>query len=350
MRYLNKILAMTMALFFITTNLISCGQNILNSSLLTNNERAPIKVGVFLYRMDDYITEVCNNLQEIQKENQGKVEFVFFDSKLDQNLQNENINKLLNEGVDLLLVNLVDIGSAETVINMIKGRNVPVILFNREPLTTDAIKSYRNSIYIGTDAKEAGIMQGEILINLWNKNKEAIDRNKNNIIEYVVLKGEKNNIEAIERTKYSILTINNAGIETNEIASCNCNWDENLAEYTMEEAILSKGNKIEIVIANDDAMAIGAIKALQQYGFNKEGSVRTIPVVGINAVPRAEELIKNGFMAGTVLQDANAMAKALYVCGMNLVARKSAIDGTEYKFDDTGVSIRIPYREYTAIK
>ena len=57
-------------------------------------------------------------------------------------------------------------------------------------------------------------------------------------------------------------------------------------------------------------------------------------------------MIRKGFMTSTVIQDAPNIAKSLYTVGMNLVYNRNPLDGTEYKFDDTGVSIRIPYKEY----
>ena len=71
-----------------------------------------------------------------------------------------------------------------------------------------------------------------------------------------------------------------------------------------------------------------------------------IAVVGVDAIQEARDLINKGFMTGTVVQDAAAMAEALYITGMNLAVGKIATYGTDYKFDSTGVSIRIPYSEY----
>ena len=201
-------------------------------------------------------------------------------------------------------------------------------------------------MYIGTDAKEAGILQGKILVDAWNTNKESIDKNRDNIMQYIMLEGERNNIEAIERTKYSVLTIQQAGIKTEELALKFANWNTELARNATEALFLKYGEKIEAIIANNDSMAIGAIQALQKYGYNNGDKTKTIAVVGVDAIPEAQDLIKKGFMAGTVVQDPPAMAKAIYTVGMNLVYNKDPLDGTEYKFDETGVAIRIPYKEY----
>ena len=159
--------------------------------------------------------------------------------------------------------------------------------------------------------------------------------------------GESDNLEAIERTKHSVSTINSAGIKTQELALKVCNWNEEEGKNATRALLLQFGNKVEVIISNNDSMAIGAISALQEQGYNKGDKTKTIPVVGIDAIPEAQELIKQGIMTGSVLQDPSAMAKALYTVGMNLVYNKNPLDGTEYKFDYTGVAIRLPYEEYT---
>jgi len=342
----KKILTINMIAFLIIAILLECSPTQVNTSSRAV-EQKPVKVAVFLLDFaDDYISLVRKNLEDIQKENQGKVEFTFYDGKSDQAIQNESIDKVLKEGVDLILLNIMDTEAAPAVINKIKEYNVPVILFNREPVKIDAIKSYGKALYIGTDAKQAGILQGKMLVDSWNTNKEAIDKNKDNIMQYIMLEGERGNIEAIARTKYSVLTIQEAGIKTEELALKFADWNTELARNATESLLLKYGDKIEVIIANNDSMAVGAIEALQENGYNMGDKTKTIAVVGVDALPEVRELIKKGIMLGSVVQDPRALAEALYTVGMNLVAGKSAIDGTKYKFDDTGVAIRIPHTEY----
>lgn len=340
MKVLKNIVIKIIIPIFLITTLLSYNVNAVV-------EGRPVKVGVFLYKLDDpFISLVKESLENIQKENSGKVEFTFFDANNDQTVQNRQIDDLLRKGTDLLLVNLVDTKFTRDVVNKTKESNVPVVFFNREPVSIEAIRSYSKACFVGTDAKQAGILQGQMLIDIWNKNKNIIDRNKDNIMQYVMLQGEKNNLEALDRTKYSILTINNAGILTEEIALQDCDWNKDIAKDVMTALLLRYGDKIEVIISNNDAMAEGAIEALQVQGFNNGNPLKTLPVVGVDAIPSAQELIKKGYMAGSVVQDPQAMAEALYLTGMNLVNGKSAIDGTKYKFDETGVSIRLPYTKY----
>ncbi|HEY5525287.1 MAG TPA: galactose ABC transporter substrate-binding protein, partial [Clostridium sp.] len=264
MKRLRKILTIIIVIFMIIVTLTDCSKKAV--STIATPEK-PVKVAVFLLDFtDDLISLIRQNLEDIQKENQGKVEYTFYDGKSDQAIQTESIDKVLKEGIDLILLNIVNRGDAQTVINKIKQTNTPVILFNREPVTPVPIQSYNKAIYIGTDAKQAGILQGKMLVDAWNTSREYIDQNKDKTMQYVMLEGESDNTEAIERTKYSVSTIEDAGIKTQQISLKVCDWLEDCAYNATKSLFLKYGNQIEVIIANDDTMAIGAIKALQEYG------------------------------------------------------------------------------------
>ena len=201
-------------------------------------------------------------------------------------------------------------------------------------------------MYIGTDAAKAGELQGEMLIEAWNASKEFIDKNSDNIMQYFMLEGQSDNTEAILRTKYSVLTIDKAEIKTQQVALKISNWLEDLA-YNDTKSVLEKyKDEIEVIIANDDTMAIGAVKALQEYGYNKGDKYKTIPVVGVDVTQEAKELIEKGYMLGSVYQNSRGYAEALYTCGINMINGKSPIEGTKYTLDNTLVSIRLPNKDY----
>lgn len=334
-------------LVFILISVILTGSNKLSASSNNTTYRKPINAAVFLLDFnDDFVAEIAAKLANIQITNPDKIKFTYYDGKSNQNIQNQDINKALNEDVDLILLNIVDRTASQTVINKIKEYNVPVILFNREPLTPVPIQSYSRALYIGTDGREAGNLQAEMIVNTWNTSKEFIDKNNNNVLQYVMLEGELSSSEAVLRTKYSVYGIESSGITTQQIALRVCDWLEQPA-YEFIKALFQKyGDQIELIISNDDTMAIGAIKALQEYGYNTGNKSRLIPVVGVDVTPEAKELIDKELMLGSVFQDAGAYAEALYTCGINMVAGKSPIAGTNYKFDATLVAIRLPTTKY----
>lgn len=308
----------------------------------------PVIIDVVFYNFEDrFITLIRQNLEDIQKQNEGKVEFKFFDGKGNQAIQNEVIDNIIkNDRFDILLINLVDAQATEEVINNAKIRDIPIVFFNREPVTLQPIKAYKKSYYVGTNSKEAGALQGQIIINLWKNDKQSIDKNNDGILQYIILQGQRSSIEAQERTQYSISTINNAGIKTKQLALSVGDWRRDLAKEAVNDLFLQYSNRIEAIIANNDEMAIGAIEALQNYGYNNGDKTKTIPVVGVDATSDAQELIKKGYMAGSVIQDPAEMAKVIYTVGLNLHQGNEPLYGTQYKSDETGVALRLPYKQY----
>jgi methyl-galactoside transport system substrate-binding protein len=337
-----------MVSIMISMMLINYKKNLFVASSMPNS-RLPVKAAVVVQSFDPYSSLIRKNLEQIQKENSDKIEFEFFDSNHNQNTQNQIIDSLLQKNIDLLLLNLVSVDESmvDTIINKIKQKNIPVIFFFRSQLATmNSFNSYPKAFIIGSNSQEAGTLQGKLLVNLWNSNKAAMDKNHDNILQYIMLKGPRTLSEASQRTKYSILTINDAGIKTQELASQVGNWNKELAKTAIDSLFLNYGDKIEAIISNNDAMAIGAIEALQKYGYNKGDKLKTIPVVGVDGISEARDLIKKGFMAGTVVQDARSQSEALYSIGMNLVNNKNPLEGTNYKLYNNQKVVYIPFKGY----
>ncbi len=320
--------------------------------VINNNSVKPINVGVFIYELDDpYFSMIRQSLEDIKKENGNKIEFTYFDAKGNQLTQNESIDSALKDKFDVLIVNLVDqnLNKIQGILNEIIDKNIPLIIYadpNKELL--NYVKSYKKVIFVASDIKQAGELQGKILIDLWNANKEFIDKNKDNKLQYIMFHGDSDSPEAISRTKDVIEALNKAGIQTEELALQFCDWKELCAENAIQLLYFKFGNKIEAIISNNDAMAIGAIKGLQKYGYNKGDKSRYIPVVGVDGITEAKDLIKKGLMTGTVVQDSRNRAEIFYYAALNMAVGNSPLLNTNYKFDETGIIVRSPYYEYTS--
>ncbi|GEP65894.1 galactose ABC transporter substrate-binding protein [Clostridium beijerinckii] len=344
----KRILAILEIIFIVTAMEVSvCDARVIAGTSGLRQRAVMIDVVIYNFK-DKYVSLVKENLEEIQKQNEGKVVFRFYDGKGNQSTQDEVLSNLVSDSADILMVNLVDTKVTQDVIDRFKSKNIPIIFFNREPLVADVLKSYGKAYYVGTNANEAGEMQGKIIVDIWNKDRKFIDKNNNGVLQYVMLEGEHGSIEARERTEFSIGTINKAGIKTEQLALKAADWQRDLAKTNISSLLLQYGKNIEAIIANNDEMAIGAIEALQSNGYNLGDKNKTIVVVGIDATAEAQELIKKGFMAGSVMQDPYEMAEVSYAIGMNVFEGRDALYGTKYKFDDTKVAIRLPYHEYVA--
>lgn len=286
-----------------------------------------VKIGLTAYKYDDnFIALFRQVVNEEASKVKDKVDLQMNDSQNSQTTQNEQIDVMLSKGINSLAINLVDPASAPTVLEKIKAENVPVVFYNKRP-DQKVIDSYDKAYYVGIDPNEQGIAQGELIAKFWKANPN-LDLNKDGIIQYVMLKGEPGHPDAEARTIYSIKTLNKLGIRTQQLHLDTALWDTAMAKDKMD-AWLSGPNsdKIEVVICNNDGMALGAIESLK--AFNKK-----LPVFGVDALPEALEKIKNGEMAGTVLNDAKAQGKATFEIAVNLANGKPATEGTNLKLNN----------------
>lgn len=301
--------------------------------LFATNALAETSIGVTVYKYDDNFMSVVRQALEANAAKDPSVKMLMNDSQNNQSMQNDQIDVMLARGVQALAINLVDPAAAPAVIKKAKLDEVPVVFYNKEP-SAKAMASYDKAYYVGTDSKESGIIQGKMIAKQWKAN-PAWDLNKDGVIQYVLLKGEPGHPDAEARTTYVIKTLNDEGYKTQQLQLDTAMWDAAMAKDKMDAWLAGpNGKNIEVVIANNDGMAMGAIEALKAAGT-------MLPVFGVDALTEAVALVKSGEMAGTVLNDADSQAEATFELARNLAQGKPATQGTKWKLD--GKVIRVPY-------
>ncbi|MGX4599263.1 galactose/glucose ABC transporter substrate-binding protein MglB [Faecalimicrobium sp. JNUCC 81] len=294
------------------------------------------KIGATIYKYDDNFMSAVR--RELESNAKDKAELIINDSQNDQAKQLEQIDTMIAKGVKVLAINLVDPKAATTVIEKAKSAELPVIFFNKEP-DKAAMESYDKAYYVGTDSKESGVIQGEVMAKQWDANKEKWDKNGDGKIQYVMIKGEPGHPDAEARTEYSIKTLNEKGIETEELAVDTAMWDAAKATEKMDAWLAKFGDKIEFVICNNDGMASGAVASLEKEGYFSGD--KFMPVVGVDAIPEIITLIESDKVIGTVLNDAVNQGKAVIDLSVNAASGKDVVEGTEWKLNDK--VLRVPY-------
>ena len=179
-----------------------------------------------------------------------------------QKIQNDQVEELIDAGCDVLCVNLVDRADPSEIIDLARENEVPIIFFNREPVAEDMLQ-WEKLYYVGADAKQSGVMQGELAADAVKENPQ-IDRNKDGKIQYVVLEGEPGHQDAIIRTENAVETLREQGVELEKLSYGIANWNRAQAENRMLQMIGQHQNQIELVLANNDAMALGALDAYKK--------------------------------------------------------------------------------------
>lgn len=331
-------------------------------------------VGVFYYTYSDtYISSVRTALDESLKA--AGIDFQDYDANSNQTTQNEQIDTAISTGANLLIVNIVTSGSvdaSQAIVDKAQAAGIPVIFFNRAVESDEeegkVLGSYDKCAFVGTDAPEAGHMQGDMIGKYLVENFDAVDLNGDGSISYAMFMGQLGNVEAIYRTQYAVEDANKvlteagkAELQYFDSSNKDCyqvdqdgNWsataannymNTNLSQYNKEN-----NNMIELIICNNDGMAEGAISALNDKGYNLgDGTSTTIPVFGVDATDAAKQLIADGKMTVTIKQDAEGMAEAIAFLTQNVAEGKAVMDGTDSYNISENVSnkIYIPYAAYT---
>lgn len=361
MKKMKKLLALLLAAVM-AVGFAACSSKS-NDSGTSKNQG---EISVFYYTFSDaYISTVRSSMDKILKD--GGYTYNDYDANGNQTTQTEQVQTALAKGSSMLIVNVVDTGSndaAQNIINLAKAQNVPVIFFNRS-VDQSVIESYDKCVFVGTDYEQAGHMQGQMIGEYLVNNYDKLDLNGDGKISYVMFKGQEGNMEAIARTKYGVEDANKvlekAGkpdLEFYDAANKNKYlvdqdglWSSAAATNYMSTALAqyteSNKNMIELVIANNDEMALGAISALQTAGYNKKGG-KVIPVFGVDATDAAKSAIKSGSMIGTIKQDAQGMATTITTIMKNYLDGKNALDGVDTKNAVGTWRVNIPYSAYTA--
>ena len=306
-----------------------------------------LKVSVFWYdEADNYLASVRAELNaELEKAG------IAYDNQFagkDQAKQLEQIKTAIAGGTNLLVVNVVTSGNpdvAQTILDA--AGDIPVVFFNRaignEGSDVAFLSANGSACFIGTDAPEAGHMQGKMVGDYVLANFDTVDLNGDGKITYAMFKGEEGNAEAIARTQFGVedadLVLTAAGKPALEYFDAQATqkwqtdpegaWSAKAAKDYMDTNLVTynkdNNNMIELVICNNDGMAEGVIASLQEKGYNVAGA-HVVPVFGVDATDNAKALIAEGAMTGTVKQDANGMAVAICETIKAIAAGKTPVD------------------------
>ena len=334
-------------------------------------QRDTYRVAVFAYKFDDsYIATVRTALEKYFKDYRDRMQVTFYNGENNQQTQSTQIDTAITQGADLLIINAVDFQSAgEALAAKAHAKGLPVIFFNRE-VSDAAVNTADNICFVGTDPNAPGYMQGELVAEMLADNEtfRKYDLNGDGKIQYAMFRAEVGNAEADGRTKYAVSEANRLLADNDDLTVANkkgdvlvrvgadqlANWDSANANNMMGSLFRVQNGipNVELVLCNNDDMALGAISALEAKGYNTKGSRDSdkpyVPVFGVDALSTAMDAIKNGKMQGTVKQDGDAMAEAIVKIAVNIMENKSFLDGTPYEFDKTVRKLRIPYTPVTS--
>jgi methyl-galactoside transport system substrate-binding protein len=298
------------------------------------------KIAFLAYNTQD--TFIASVISQVEDRAKGAAALTVLDAANNQNTQNAQLEAQLDAGADAVIVNAVDRTSAIYLIGLAMKYEKPIVFINREPLFED-LCLYDGAYYVGTDPKELGTICGQIVADYFLSHPEA-DKNGDDVIQYVLLKGQLGHQDAELRTLYSINALQDAGLSLEKLAEEDARWERTQGQEAMAGFLNEYGDEIECVISNNDDMALGAIDALKAAGYFSNGLF--MPVVGVDATRQALEAFDQGTLLGTVLNNAADQGNAAFELAL-LLGQGESLDGYSYEMTN-GKYIWIPGRAILA--
>jgi len=258
----------------------------------------------FISEMMDYMTSRVPEGVAFEVRNAGN----------SQSVQNQQIVEQIESGVDLLVINAVDRLASSSIVARSARDGIPVIFFNREPLEDALIGN--NAFYVGADADSLGRKQAEMVAELFTHQfaGSRFDKNGDGIIQLVILKGEQGHQDAERRTDNCVARLHELGFRTEVLAIEVADWNRRDGYEAMRRLFMAYGDRIELVFANNDDMALGAIDYLLSEGIFARGvdaDQQPFIIVGVDGTAVGLEAIERGLLYGTVNNDSVKQSDAI---------------------------------------
>ena len=260
-----------------------------------------VKIGATFPVLDAFLQKVADGMQKEADAQGAELTIVAADNKVDTQLS--QVENFISQGVDAILVVAVDTSAATPMTDAAKAAGIPIVYVNRNP-------GQAGVPYVGSQSLVSGTLEMEQLAKLAG--------NKGDV---VIMEGEVTNEAALDRTKGCNDVAAKAGMKVVKTAAAD--WDRAKGQALMENWLQS-GVKFDIVCANNDEMALGAINALKAAG--KKLGVGGILVGGVDATADALASLEAGELATTVFQDAGGQGGGGVKAAIDLINGKTVAD------------------------
>lgn len=261
-----------------------------------------VKIGFILATMnEERYAKDRDYFLEAAKRNGAQVEFASCDDKVD--VQTAKVETLLSKKIDVLVVQPVNGEAAALLVEMGKKDQVPVIAYDR------IIKNADLDLYVTQDSFRVGVFQAEAAV--------SATGGKGN---YVILMGEAGHSVAEEITRGVLSVLEKYPQIKVIVKQSHPGWATSLALSTVENVLTRYHNNIQAVLANNDGMAMGAVKALDEQKL-----IGKVFVAGADADLAAIKDIVAGKQSMTVLKGIRPLAEAAVEAAIRLARHQTIV-------------------------
>ena len=275
------------------------------------------KMTVIMSSRDEFLSTLEKGATDAAAEI-GGIEISTQDANNDPAKVLQFIEAAANAGEDAVIINLVD---AETGAECVEAAgDMKVVFVNRCPSDTSILNE--NVVYVGSNEMTSGGFQGDFLADYFNE-KGQTD------VKYILLQGTLGLVHTTQRTESVLQHMKDGGLNIEEAAApLVADYDRATAQEMI--APLLTTTEYDCIIANNDAMALGAVEAMLDADLDPA----SIPIVGIDATADGIQAIKDGTLAMTVFQDPVGQGMGALMAAVNMLEGKEFTEGTDFSADE----------------
>ena len=287
-----------------------------------------------------YFQSMYKSFQDTAAEN-SQLNLQLEASKDDQELQNNQIEAMINSGAKALVINLADTKVGPELAMKMCDRRIPVVYINRTP-GNKTLQECDIAYFVGSDDYQAGILQAQLALENWTEHPEW-DKNGDGKMQLAILEGNPAIHSARIRANWAISSLkfnpeNGLGSEGIDIVLQETGrYSLDVAKEVVGKWINSPDfNKVEVILAGNDNMALGAAEIL-------EANNKKLPIFGIDGLPKTQDAIKHGRVFATILNDADTQARVALRMAANLANERPVNEGVFLDMDESG-TVSVPLR------
>lgn len=327
---------------------------LLTAAALTGCGQSGARMAFFVYDGSD--TFIGELMDRVASRLPADTAVEIRDAGNSQVVQNQQIVELADEGIGLFVINAVDRLACSSIVEKCGGKRIDIIFFNREPLE-DAMRG-DNVYYIGAAADSLGNKQADMVAALFGNTFPGgrYDRNGDGVVQVAILKGEQGHQDAEKRTANCVSRLKALGFTVEVLAIEVADWNRQDAYTAMQRLYQQYGEELDLLFANNDDMALGAIDFLVEHEiFRESGAVYNQPfvIVGVDGTAVGLEAIEKGLLYGTVQNDSGKQADAILLLSDYLLQKRDMagfpyeITNDYYIYIDGDIITRENASEYT---
>jgi len=270
-----------------------------------------VQIALMMRNMDEqFLKDYSDNVRKLAAEK--GVDLNVQDARSDGATQLTQLQTLLNQGYKYFVIIPCVSELSEQMNRDIQAKGGAAAYSNIQP-TVASLKVGKNFFYASSPEFVGGRYQGQLIADYFDKNPGKASGKALNMI---LINGQLGHPAQVNRRAGLLAELSTRGYSVNIVAEDTANWSPDQSNEKMNAWIASFRDRFNVVAAQNDGMALGAVQSMIQNGLVKsdtsDGTRLTVPVLGIDATGDAIASMKRNELYATVLQDAVGQSAAAF--------------------------------------